>query len=248
MYTQELLSFITKLLGRPHIHRNNEYAFNCPFCNHPDRDSLEQQIRTGILKPEDLDRSEGWASGSAHRHMRRHAGDYHNNSNSDCPICTHPERAEIESSILEGRAGIEEFAYELNVDDSIISHHMEKHIKPLIKAAAEVEMIPTAIQSTRDSLAKIEKNMNRLDSIFTLHLDGLEAQYIEEAIVDFLSKSKFRITQIKAPVILESFTIPDQSVNVKLDTLLGEYQPILKTLKKLATRVGLGSGIDSLEG
>lgn len=111
--------------------------------------------------------------------MRRHAGDYHNNSNSDCPICTHPERAEIESSILEGRAGIEEFAYELNVDDSIISHHMEKHIKPLIKAAAEVEMIPTAIQSTRDSLAKIEKNMNRLDSIFTLHLDGLEAQYIE---------------------------------------------------------------------
>ena len=34
MYTQELLSFITKLLGRPHIHRNNEYAFNCPFCNH----------------------------------------------------------------------------------------------------------------------------------------------------------------------------------------------------------------------
>ena len=30
----------------------------------------------------------------------------------------------------------------------------------------------------------------------------LEAQYIEEAIVDFLSKSKFRITQIKAPVIL----------------------------------------------
>ena len=140
---------------------------------------MEQQIRTGILKPEDLDRSEGWASGSAHRHMRRHAGDYHNNSNSDCPICTHPERAEIESSILEGRAGIEEFAYELNVDDSIISHHMERHIKPLIKAAAEVEMIPTAIQSTRDSLAKIEKNMNRLDSIFTLHLDGLEAQYIE---------------------------------------------------------------------
>ena len=76
----------------------------------------------------------------------------------------------------------------------------------------------------------------------------LEAQYIEEAIVDFLSKSKFRITQIKAPVILESFTIPDQSVNVKLDTLLGEYQPILKTLKKLATPVGLGSAIDTLEG
>jgi len=76
----------------------------------------------------------------------------------------------------------------------------------------------------------------------------LEAQYIEEAIVDFLSKSKFRITQIKAPVILESFTIPDQSVNVKLDTLLGEYQPILKTLKKIGDPLGLGGVIDKLEG
>ena len=76
----------------------------------------------------------------------------------------------------------------------------------------------------------------------------LEAQYIEEAIVDFLSNSKFRITQLKAPIILEDLKTPDIGVNVKLDTLLGEYQPILKTLKKLATPVGLGSAIDSLAG
>ena len=152
---------------------------NCPFCNHPDRDNLEQQIRTGILATDDLDRDQGWASGTAHRHMRRHSGEYHNNSNHDCPICTHPERAEIESAILDGAATITDFAYELDVDESVVSHHLEKHIQPLIKAAAKVEMIPTAIQSTRDSLMKIEKNMNRLDGIFTLHLDALEAQYIE---------------------------------------------------------------------
>lgn len=34
MYSQELLSFISKLLGRGQVHRNNEHAFNCPFCSH----------------------------------------------------------------------------------------------------------------------------------------------------------------------------------------------------------------------
>jgi len=76
----------------------------------------------------------------------------------------------------------------------------------------------------------------------------LEAKYIEEAIVNFLSNSNFRITQLKAPIVLEDLKTPDIGVNVKLDTLLGEYQPILKTLKKLAEPVGLGAAIDSLEG
>jgi hypothetical protein len=152
---------------------------NCPFCNHPERDSVEQQVRTGIIDPADFDRDQGWASGTTHRHMRRHSGEYHNNSNEDCPICTHADRADIESSIIDGMATIEDFSYELGIEPSVISHHLEKHIKPLIKAAAKIEMVPTVIQSTRDSLMKIEKNMNRLDSIFTLHLDGLEAAFIE---------------------------------------------------------------------
>ena len=76
----------------------------------------------------------------------------------------------------------------------------------------------------------------------------LEAKYIEEAILNFLSNGKFRITQLKAPIVLEDLKTPDIGVNVKLDTLLGEYQPILKTLKKIANPLGLGSVIDSLQG
>ena len=40
----------------------------------------------------------------------------------------------------------------------------------------------------------------------------------------------------------------DQPVNIELETLLGEYQPVLKTLKKMGDPLGLGALIDNLEG
>jgi hypothetical protein len=153
---------------------------NCPFCQHPDRDELELAIRVGKVSVDALDKENGWASGASHRHMRRHSGNYHNNSNHDCPICTHPERAEIESSILEGRAGIEEFSYELNIEESVVSHHMEKHTKPIIMKQAEIEVLPSALKSTHDSLVRIETNMNRLDRIFGLQLERVEEQFYDE--------------------------------------------------------------------
>ena len=75
-----------------------------------------------------------------------------------------------------------------------------------------------------------------------------EAEYTKEAIVKFLTEAEFRITQLNAPVVVEKFKIPEQLVNVELDTLLGEYGPLLKTLKKLGDPLGLGALIDSLEG
>jgi hypothetical protein len=76
----------------------------------------------------------------------------------------------------------------------------------------------------------------------------VQSEMEKEAIAKFLTEVEFRITQIKAPVILESLQTPEQSVNVKLDTLLGEYQPILKALKQIAEPVGLGATISALEG
>mgnify|MGYP003117564507 FL=1 len=75
-----------------------------------------------------------------------------------------------------------------------------------------------------------------------------EAEYTKEAIVNFLTEAEFRITKLNAPVVVEKFKIPEQLVNVELETLLGEYGPLLKTLKKLGDPLGLGALIDSLEG
>ena len=74
------------------------------------------------------------------------------------------------------------------------------------------------------------------------------AHYQTEAIAKFLTEAEFRITRLNAPVIVENYKIPDQPINIQLETLLGEYQPILKTLKKLGDPLGLGATIDALEG
>ena len=151
---------------------------NCPFCQHEQRDVLERQVRTGLVNTEDLDKDEGWASGTSHRHMRRHSGEYYNNSNQDCSICTHPERSEIEAAIIDGRASVEDFSYELNIKETVITQHMEKHTKPMISKQVDLEMIPSALESTKDSLTRIEKNMNRLDHIYSLQVDRLEEQFL----------------------------------------------------------------------
>ena len=75
-----------------------------------------------------------------------------------------------------------------------------------------------------------------------------EAHYQTEAIVKFLTEAEFKITKLNAPVVVENVKSADLPVNVELETLLGEYQPILKTLKKIGDPLGLGATIDSLEG
>ena len=74
-----------------------------------------------------------------------------------------------------------------------------------------------------------------------------EAHHMSRAIIRSLMDADFRVTQLNAPVVLEDIKTPDLPVNVELETLLGEYGPLLKTLKQIAEPLGLGSVIDSLE-
>ncbi len=74
-----------------------------------------------------------------------------------------------------------------------------------------------------------------------------DAHYTMEAVVKFLTEAEFRITQLNAPVVLEDLKSVEQAVNVQLETLLGEYGPLLKTLKTIAEPVGMGGAIDELE-
>tara|TARA_R100000664_G_C2738715_1_gene127579 strand:- start:550 stop:1092 length:543 start_codon:yes stop_codon:yes gene_type:complete len=74
------------------------------------------------------------------------------------------------------------------------------------------------------------------------------AHYQAEAIVNFMKNSEFTITELKAPVVVETLRTPDQPVNIELETLLGEYQPVLKALKKIGDPLGVGGIIDKLEG
>ena len=74
-----------------------------------------------------------------------------------------------------------------------------------------------------------------------------EAEYTKEAIVNFLTQVDFTITQLKAPVIIEELKTPDQGVDVKLETLLGDKAPILKVLKQIGSVIpGAGATVNKL--
>jgi|TARA_R110000824_G_scaffold256339_3_gene445374 hypothetical protein len=93
--------------------------------------------------------------------------------------------------------------------------------------------------------AALETNMPPIDTSRNSYLDK-EAEYIADAIIDTLREADFTITQLKAPVVVESLKTPDQSVNIELATLLGDKAPILKALKKIPIPA-IGEIIDKLE-
>jgi|TARA_Y100000996_G_scaffold368606_1_gene315084 hypothetical protein len=76
-----------------------------------------------------------------------------------------------------------------------------------------------------------------------------EAEYVKEAIVNFLTQCEFTITQLKAPIILEDLNTPSQPVDMKAETLMGDKAPLLKSLKKIGAPIpGIGGIVDQLEG
>lgn len=153
---------------------------NCPFCQHTERDLVEQKILEGSLDVKDCDLEYKWAEGTTHRHMRRHSGEYYNNSNTTCPICTDPNRSEIEKAILEGVAGIDDFAIEIGIASSLVSTHMEKHTKPIIQQHVHIEALPNAMRTVHESLGRVESNMNRLDRLLGRVLDHVENQFDDD--------------------------------------------------------------------
>jgi hypothetical protein len=68
----------------------------------------------------------------------------------------------------------------MDIEESALFHHMEKHIKPLIQQQVEIEALPQAMGTVRDSLLRIQRNMNRMDNILSLHLDQLESDMIDD--------------------------------------------------------------------
>ena len=74
-----------------------------------------------------------------------------------------------------------------------------------------------------------------------------EAHHMSRAIIRSLMDADFRVTQLNAPVVLEDIKTPDLPVNVELETLLGEYKPVLRMLRQIGDPLGLGHMIEQLE-
>jgi hypothetical protein len=103
------------------------------------------------------------------------------------------------------------------------------------------KLIDAKVDALQESLQEsIELDTSENSAIY------LEADYTARAILETLSEANLTITKFRAPVVVESLKTPDQVVNIKLETLLGDKAPILKALRKLPIPA-IGEIVDKLE-
>ncbi|QDP51887.1 MAG: hypothetical protein GOVbin4206_54 [Prokaryotic dsDNA virus sp.] len=128
----------------------------CKFCQHEARDELESEIDSMSISCDDLDKREGWRSGTAAQHQRNHMGDYQNSSNPRCGFCTDPMRSHYEKALSSGEVTSEAIAETLSISKTQVQRHMKNHLAPLVQKSAaniiakkevnEIEMLSLNVQ------------------------------------------------------------------------------------------------------
>jgi len=109
------------------------------------------------------------------------------------------------------------------------------------KSGLKYDLIQATVKALKDIGVEDEVDISQNSYIERL------AHYQTEAITKFITNANFSITEMKAPVILETLKTPDQPVDIGLETLLADKAPILKTLRQIGRVVpGAGQLIDGL--
>jgi len=91
-------------------------------------------------------------------------------SNSDCVLCTHPERAEVEQAYFTGGMNSEAIAEIIGCSESTVYHHLKHHLKPLVqKSAADIVSIATGKE-----MDMMRSNLERVNGELDLFLDDAD--------------------------------------------------------------------------
>jgi hypothetical protein len=132
----------------------------CAFCQHDDREDLEEMVASLQLSCDDLDKQEGWRSGTAAKHERNHMGNYEGNSNPRCELCTDPMRAEYEVGLSQGLVSSDKVAKELGITKGKVQRHITHHLTPIVqKSAANI-----IAKKEVNEIEMLSVNVQRLDS------------------------------------------------------------------------------------
>ncbi|MEK9696853.1 MAG: hypothetical protein VW270_13920 [Candidatus Poseidoniales archaeon] len=149
---------------------------SCPFCQHGDRDALEQNIIDGIANPQVMDKDMGWRANTTERHMKNHVGDYHAGANHTCIVCTSDDRRHLEVAYFEGERTTDDIATELDCSEELVFRHMKHHFQPLVKKSStaivavkvgeEIDILRNNVQGLNGKLAQFMEETN-------IHDDGV---------------------------------------------------------------------------
>ena len=150
----------------------------CRFCQHPDREQLEERLTSLQITPDELDVEMQWPSGVSARHLRNHMDtEYTDQSNPRCALCTSAERQELELAIHEGKLSPSTVAADLGVTRQQVMKHMNKHLKPIVQKSAAMEIMKKDL----NEIDMLSDNIHRLEDKIELLFaeDDLNPKYID---------------------------------------------------------------------
>ena len=149
----------------------------CKLCNHDEREIIEEQLETGQVSTDELDKSMDWPSGTSARHQRNHMGDYVDSSNPRCKVCTHEIRGYLEEQLSEGNATTQAVAEMLECSEEQVKRHMRKHLQPLVQKSAATLIAQRQI----DEVEALSRNILRLDDKIDIlfEQDEMHPKYVD---------------------------------------------------------------------
>ena len=150
----------------------------CRFCQHPDREQLEERLTSLQITPDELDAEMGWPSGVSSRHLRNHMDtEYTDQSNPRCALCTSPQRQELELAIHEGEISPTTVAADLGVTRQQVMKHMNKHLKPIVQKSAAMEIAKRELNEVDMLADNIHRLEDKIEMLFDE--DDLNPKYID---------------------------------------------------------------------
>jgi hypothetical protein len=155
---------------------------SCPFCQHDERDALEQNIIDGIANPQIMDKDLGWRANTAERHMKNHVGDYHSEANHSCLVCTSDDRRALEVAYFEGERTSDDIADELDCSEDSVYRHMKHHFQPLVKkssAAIVAIEVGKEVDILRDNVQSLNGKLAQFMSETNIHDDGVISDMVK---------------------------------------------------------------------
>ena len=187
---------------------------SCRLCQDTDRDLLEEGLLQGSVIPKQLDKDKNWREGTSDRHFRNHMGEYHMGSNSDCVVCTHPERHEFESAYFQGGMTSDTIAELVGCSESTVYHHIRHHLKPLVQKTAA----PLIAIRTGEEMENLRGNVERLNGELGVFLD--DADRNDPAYVKNITALHREVRETLGLMMrLQEKTIGDVQQTIQADTV-----------------------------
>jgi len=194
---------------------------------------MEEGLTSGAIIPKMLDKDMGWREGTTDRHFRNHMGEFHLGSNSDCVVCTHPERSEVEQAYFTGGMTSDAIADIIGCSESTVYHHLKHHLKPLVQKSAaniisvtageEIDIMRGNLERLNGELGVFLDDADRNDPAYVKNIIGLHKEVREtlSTMVRFQEKTMGEASQ----------TIQADTVNILKVELAKESPEVWKRVR-----------------